>query len=60
MEPLRSPHCYVCFSFRLPLCPPAGHPPPGTPLPLRELALLLYPCVPGHKGEKSGGGEHTV
>lgn len=34
------------------MCPPAGHPPSGTPLPFRELALFLHPCVSRHQGKR--------
>lgn len=51
-------HSFVCLfvvvfpPLRLPMCPPAGHPPSGTPLPFRELALFLHPCVSRHQGNK--------
>lgn len=40
---------------RLPVCPPAGHPPPGTSLPLRALALFPQPSVSWHKGKAERG-----
>lgn len=47
------------FSFpplRLPMCPPARHSSSGTPLPVREVALFLQQCVPGHQGNVVLGG----
>lgn len=38
------------FSLRLPMRPPAGNPPSGTPLPVGELALFLQQRVPGYEG----------
>lgn len=53
LNPVLPPH-------RLPVCPPAGHPPPGTPLPFREVALFPQPSVSWHKGDAKCGAMITL